>query len=64
MADTLPAGHDRNAAMALSVLGLLLRILAFGGALHGLHPLAVGAKFFVDTIRGIPMLVIILYIWI
>ena len=28
----------------------------------GLHPLAVFAEFFIDTIRGIPMLVIILYI--
>jgi len=54
--------RDRNAAMAFSVIGLLLLILTFGGALHGLHPLAVGAEFFVDTIRGIPMLVIILYI--
>ena len=52
----------RNAAMAFSVAGLLLLILTVGGALHGLHPLAVGAEFFVDTIRGIPMLVIILYI--
>ena len=52
----------RNGAMAFSVFGLLLLILTVGGALHGLHPLAVGAEFFVDTIRGIPMLVIILYI--
>ena len=52
----------RNAAIAFSVIGLLLLILTCGGALHGLHPLAVGSEFFVDTIRGIPMLVIILYI--
>ena len=52
----------RTAALAFSVIGLLLLILTFGGALHGLHPLAVGSEFFVDTIRGIPMLVIILYI--
>ena len=52
----------RNAAMAFSVIGLLLLILTIGGALHRLHPLAVGAEFFVDTIRGIPMLVIVLYI--
>jgi len=52
----------RNAAMAFSVTGLLLLILTVGGALHRLHPLAVGAEFFVDTIRGIPMLVIVLYI--
>ena len=52
----------RNAALAFSVIGLLLLILTLGGALHRLHPLAVGAEFFVDTIRGIPMLVIVLYI--
>ena len=52
----------RTAALAFSVIGLLLLILTFGGGLHGLHPLAVGSEFFVDTIRGIPMLVIILYI--
>ena len=52
----------RNGAMAFSVIGLLLLILTLGGALHRLHPLAVGAEFFVDTIRGIPMLVIVLYI--
>ena len=52
----------RNVAMAFSVLGVLLLVLTCGGALHGLHPLAVGAEFFVDTIRGIPMLVIVLYI--
>ena len=52
----------RNAAMAFSVIGLLLLMLTVGGALHRLHPLAVGAEFFVDTIRGIPMLVIVLYI--
>lgn len=54
--------RSRNAAMAFSVIGVLLLILTVGGALHGFHPLAVGAEFFVDTIRGIPMLVIILYI--
>ena len=54
--------NARNAAMAFSVIGLLLLILTLGGALHRLHPLAVGAEFFVDTIRGIPMLVIVLYV--
>ncbi len=52
----------RKPAMAFSIVGLLLLMLTCGAALHGLHPLAVGAEFFVDTIRGIPMLVIILYI--
>lgn len=52
----------RNPALAFAVFGFLLLILTVGGAQHKLHPLAVGAEFFVDTIRGIPMLVIILYI--
>lgn len=52
----------RNPALAFAVFGFLLLTLTIGGAQHKLHPLAVGAEFFVDTIRGIPMLVIILYI--
>lgn len=52
----------RNPALTFAVLGFLLLTLTIGGAQHKLHPLAVGAEFFVDTIRGIPMLVIILYI--
>lgn len=52
----------RNPALAFAVFGFLLLTLTVGGAQHKLHPLAVGAEFFVDTIRGIPMLVIILYI--
>ncbi|MDE0222993.1 MAG: amino acid ABC transporter permease [Spirochaetaceae bacterium] len=48
--------------MAFSVIGLLLLSLTFGGAMHRLHPLAVESEFFVDAVRGIPMLVIILYI--
>ena len=57
----LPDGA-RKPAIAFSAIGLLLLMLTCGGALHRLHPLAVGSEFFVDTIRGIPMLVIILYI--
>ncbi|MFQ5624598.1 MAG: amino acid ABC transporter permease [Paracoccaceae bacterium] len=52
----------KTPALAFSVLGLLLLVLTFGAFQHGMHPLAVGSEFFVDTIRGIPMLVIILYI--
>ncbi len=52
----------RNPALTFAVFGFLLLVLTVGGAQHKLHPLAVGAEFFVDTIRGIPMLVIILYI--
>ncbi len=49
-------------AIVLTAIGALLLVLTFGAAQHGLHPLAVGSEFFVDTIRGIPMLVIILYV--
>lgn len=54
--------ESRNPALAFAVFGFLLLILTVGGAQHKLHPMAVGSEFFVDTIRGIPMLVIILYI--
>ena len=52
----------KTPAIVFTVIGALLLVLTLGGAQHGLHPLAVGSEFFVDTIRGIPMLVIILYI--
>lgn len=60
-ADALPDG-PRAAGIALSVLAILVGLLTFGGWLHGRHPLSVGAEFIIDTIRGIPMLVIVLYI--
>lgn len=52
----------RIPAISLGIAGLLLSLLTFGAWRHGLHPAAAGAEFFVDTIRGIPMLVIILYV--
>lgn len=52
----------RIPAIALGIAGFLLGLLTFGAWRHRLHPVAAGAEFFVDTIRGIPMLVIILYI--
>ena len=52
----------KTPAIVFTVIGAMLLVLTLGGAQHGLHPLAVGSEFFVDTIRGIPMLVIILYI--
>ena len=44
------------------VLGGLSILLMSIGLLTNAHPLAVFSDFFVDTIRGIPMLVIILYV--
>ena len=54
--------RSRLPAMSLAVLAFLLGLMTFSGWQHGKHPLAVGAEFFIDTIRGIPMLVIILYV--
>lgn len=60
-AAALPDGH-RAAATAFLVLAIAAGLLTLGGALHRRHPLSVGAEFIIDTIRGIPMLVIVLYI--
>jgi polar amino acid transport system permease protein len=55
---------DRNygAGIAAMVAAIVIGIFTFGGILHGRHPLSVAAEFFIDTIRGIPMLVIVLYV--
>jgi len=58
---TLSDGH-KTAAVAFGVLGLVLALLTIGGAIHRRHPMSVAAEFLVDTLRGIPMLVIVLYI--
>jgi polar amino acid transport system permease protein len=49
-------------AIFLLVFGILLGLLTFSAFQHQRHPLSVSAEFFVDTVRGIPMLVIILFI--
>ncbi len=49
-------------AIFLLVFGILLALLTFSAFQHHRHPLSVSAEFFVDTVRGIPMLVIILFI--
>ncbi|HEY7688580.1 MAG TPA: amino acid ABC transporter permease, partial [Dongiaceae bacterium] len=48
--------------LGLAIIGLLLTIVTYGGAVHNRHPMAIAAEFYVDTIRGIPILVIILYV--
>ncbi len=59
--ETLPDAN--KAAVAGSVvLAIVLGLLTLGGWVHRRHPMSVGAEFLVDTIRGIPMLVIVLYI--
>jgi polar amino acid transport system permease protein len=48
--------------VALGIVGVFIVIVIFGGLLHGRHPMAITADFFIDIARGIPMLVIILYV--
>lgn len=72
--EALPAGANvlwettflppeaRNPALVLGVLGVLLAMLTAAAARSREHPLAVFAELYVDMIRGIPMLVIILYV--
>ncbi len=49
-------------SIATGVFAAFLALLVVGAIIHRLHPLAIATEFFIDTIRGIPMLVIILYI--
>jgi polar amino acid transport system permease protein len=48
--------------VACTVLGFGVAMLALGARLTGQHPLAIFAELYVDTLRGIPMLVVILYV--
>ena len=52
----------RNPATFLMTLGIITLLLTFAGWVAQHHPLAVFAELYVDLMRGIPMLVIILYI--
>lgn len=52
----------RLPATAFLVIAIFLAILTFGGYVHRRHPMSVAAEFYVDTVRGIPILVIILYV--
>ncbi len=52
----------RTPAILATVLGAFLLVLLLGAWQSGVHPLAVFGEFFIDVVRGIPMLVIILYI--
>ena len=54
--------HFRTPGLILAVLALLLSLFTFSAWQRQRHPLSVFAEFFIDIVRGIPMLVIILYI--
>lgn len=49
-------------AMLLTVLGLFGLALTFAASQSGHHPLRLVAELYVDVLRGIPMLVVILYV--
>lgn len=55
---------EANAGVALAalVLAIGLGLITGCGLLHRRHPFSILAEFVIDTLRGIPMLVIILYI--
>ncbi len=57
----LPRSESLPATL-LSVLAAILGALMFAGWQSGKHPFAIFAELYVDMIRGIPMLVIVLYI--
>ncbi|MEX2535392.1 MAG: amino acid ABC transporter permease [Trueperaceae bacterium] len=52
----------KGPGLALAVFSGIVLMLTFAGWQSGNHPLAIFAELYVDMIRGIPMLVIILYI--
>jgi len=53
---------EKNVAIFSIIFGSFLLLIVLIGRLTEMHPLAIFSDFFVDTIRGVPMLVIILYI--
>lgn len=54
--------RDKASGITLAVLAIVIGLLTVGGYIHHRHPLSIGSEFIVDTIRGIPMLVIVLYV--
>ncbi len=60
-ASFLPPAVARTGS-ALAVLAFLAGALAIACRLAGQHPLAIFAEMYVDALRGVPMLVVILYV--
>ena len=46
----------------LATFAVILLMLTLGSLQSGLHPAAVFAEFYIDVIRGVPMLVVILFV--
>ncbi len=60
-ASFLPPAIARSGS-ALAVLAFVAGALALACRLAGQHPLAIFAEMYVDALRGVPMLVVILYV--
>jgi polar amino acid transport system permease protein len=60
-ASALPPGTARAAA-GLAVLAFVAGALAVATRWSGQHPLTILAEMYVDALRGVPMLVVILYV--
>lgn len=54
--------RDRNQGIVLGVAAVLLGLLTFGAWSSREHPLAVFAELYIDLVRGIPMLVVLIYV--
>ncbi|MFA7461224.1 MAG: ABC transporter permease subunit, partial [Trueperaceae bacterium] len=59
---TFLAPSLQRPAMLLAVLGFFGLALTFAASQSGHHPLRLVAELYVDVLRGIPMLVVILYV--
>lgn len=53
---------NKNLGASSCIIGIILILLVMVGAISKMHPLHAFSDFFVDTIRGVPMLVIVIYI--
>ena len=53
---------NKNLGITSGIVGTVLLLLVGVGIISGMHPLHVFSDFFVDTIRGVPMLVLVLYV--
>ena len=53
---------NKNLGTAAGIIGIILLLLVIVGIISDMHPLHAFSDFFVDTIRGVPMLVIVIYI--
>jgi polar amino acid transport system permease protein len=57
----MPTGR-RNLMLFLSSIGIFLLLLTFGSWQSSEHPLAIFAELYIDIVRGIPMIVLIVFI--